>query len=134
MKLTLSLPRWAAVVFGLFIVPFLTAQEDQLNPENQTDYYIDVTATHVPQAPELHALDAVFVDVDNNGTLDVVLAVEYGVNRLYLNDGSGKLTYKEGAFGKGAHDSEHVLAADFDQDGHLDFIFVAEDDHVHQYF
>lgn len=134
MKPSLPVFRFSLAAFSLLLIPSLAAQENQPSLKTQTDYYRDVTATHVPQDPELHALDAVFVDVDNNGTLDVVLAVEYGVNRLYLNDGTGKLTYKEGAFGEGAHDSEHVLAADFNQDGHLDFIFVAEDDHVHQYF
>lgn len=101
---------------------------------DSTNTYVDVTSTHLPQAPELHALDAVFVDVDKDGDLDIVIAVEYGVNRLYLNDGNGKFTWKEGAFGDGSHDSEHVLSADFNNDGYPDIIFVAEDDHVHQLF
>lgn len=96
--------------------------------------YRDVTATHVPSAPELHALDAALVDVDQDGDRDVVVAVEGGANRLYLNDGSGRLTWREGAFGAAAHDNEHVLAADFDRDGFQDVIFVAEDDMAHSYF
>lgn len=36
----------------------------------------DVTATHVPPAPELHALDIALADVDGDGDLDAVLAVE----------------------------------------------------------
>lgn len=117
-------------------VPSIAQQVSALESteNNATDTYVDATSTHVPEAAELHALDAVFVDVDGNGTLDVVLGVEYGVNRLYLNDGTGKLTYKEGAFGDGAHDTEHVLTADFNQDGYPDMIFVAEDDQVHQFF
>jgi hypothetical protein len=79
----------------------------------------DVTATHLPQASELHALD---------------VAVEGDVNRLYLNDGQGRFTWRQGTFGQRAHDSEHVRAADFDRDGHVDLIFVAEDDRVHQLF
>jgi hypothetical protein len=94
----------------------------------------DGTATHVPAAPDLHALGAALVDVDGDRDLDVALAVEGGANRLYLNDGRGRLTWREGALGTAAHDSEHVLAADFDRDGRPDLLFVAEDDRAHQLF
>lgn len=101
---------------------------------NAQTKYRDVTSTHVPQAPELHALDAAFADVDEDGDLDVALAVELGANRLYLNDGKGHLTWKKRAFGDGSHDTEHVIGADFNTDGHVDFVFVAEDDQTHQLF
>jgi hypothetical protein len=94
----------------------------------------DVTATHVPSAPTLHALDGAFVDVDQDGDLDVAVAVEGDANRLYLNDGQGRLTWREGALGTEGHDTEHVLSADFNQDGFPDLIFVAEDDRAHAYF
>ena len=90
--------------------------------------YRDVTATHVPVDSDLHALGSTMADIDNDGDLDVIVAVEHGVNRLYLNDGTGKLTYKAGALGETPHDNEHVVAADFNQDGWLDLVFVAEDD------
>jgi hypothetical protein len=99
-----------------------------------SDVFVDVTSTHVPAAPELHALDAAFVDVDKDGDLDVVLAVEGDVNRLYINDGQARLTWRRGAFGTIAHDTEHVLSADFDRDGNADVMFIAEDDRVHQLF
>ncbi|QDK79871.1 VCBS repeat-containing protein [Spirosoma sp. KCTC 42546] len=99
-----------------------------------TPTYADATSSHVPQDPDLHALDATFVDVDKDGDLDVVIAVEMGANRLYLNDGKGKLTWKKEAFGTARHDSEHVLSADFNKDGYPDLVFVAEDDHAHQLF
>lgn len=99
-----------------------------------SDVFLDVTATHVPAADQLHALDAAFVDVDKDGDLDVVLAVEGAVNRLYINDGSARLSWREGAFGTVAHDTEHVLSADFNRDGNADVMFIAEDDEVHQLF
>ena len=96
--------------------------------------FADATATHVPTAAELHALDAVFGDFDKDGDLDVALAVENGANRLYLNDGKGKLRWVEGALGRTVHDNEHVRTADFDRDGLLDLVFVAEDGVHHQLF
>jgi hypothetical protein len=94
----------------------------------------DVTATHLPQAPELHALDIALADFDRDGDLDAALAVEGDVNRLYVNDGHGRFEWRQGAFGAQPHDTEHVRAADFDGDGHMDVVFVAEDDRVHQLF
>ncbi|UYC20144.1 MULTISPECIES: VCBS repeat-containing protein [unclassified Xanthomonas] len=96
--------------------------------------YVDVTTTHVPQAPDLHAVDATMIDVDRDGDLDVVVAVEHGANVLYLNDGNGKLTWKPGVFGDTPNDNEHVRAADFNGDGIMDVIFVAEADEVHNLF
>ena len=94
----------------------------------------DVTETHVPAAKYLHALDVALVDVDGDGDLDAALAVELGPNRLYINNGQGQFTWQKGALGTKAHDSEHVLSADFNRDGFPDLIFVAEEDHAHQLF
>jgi len=96
--------------------------------------FSDVTATHLPQAPDLHALDIALADFDRDGDLDAALAVEGAPNRLYLNDGQGRFAMREGTFGQRPHDTEHVRAADFDRDGHMDLVFVAEDDRVHQLF
>lgn len=60
--------------------------------EKPSSEYTDATRVNVPLAPWLHALDAAFVDVDRDGDLDVAVAVEYGVNQLYLNDGHGQMT------------------------------------------
>ena len=100
----------------------------------QSRWFEDVTATHLPQASEIHTLDVSFSDVDGDEDLDAVVAVENEPNRLYLNDGEGRLTDQENAFGEGAYDTEHVRTADFNGDGHPDAIFAAEDDRHHQYF
>jgi len=105
-----------------------------LIPEKPGSGWVDATAPNVPIAPSLHATDSVFIDVDHDGDLDVVISVEHGVNRLYRNDGGGKLTYVRDAFGTRMHDSEHVRAADFNGDGHMDVVFVAEADEFHQLY
>lgn len=100
----------------------------------QPRWFEDVTDTHLPQAPEIHTLDVSFSDVDGDGDLDAAIAVEHEPNRLYLNEGDGRLTHETGAFGDGAYDTEHVRTADFNADGNPDVMFVAEDDRHHQYF
>ena len=123
--------RTPLIAFALGIAVLLSAAA--YHPP-ASPWFRDVTATHLPQAPELHTLDAAFADVDGDGTLDAAIAVEHGANRLYLNGGDGTLTVQEGAFGEGAYDTEHVRIADFNGDGLPDAIFVAEDDSTHQFF
>lgn len=100
----------------------------------ETRYFRDVTATHVPHDPEAHILEVAFADVDGDGDLDVIAALEADENRLYINDGSGKLSWKKGIFKPAKHDTEHVRAIDLDGDGHIDVVFVAEDDQTHEYY
>ncbi|MBD9367308.1 VCBS repeat-containing protein [Xanthomonas sp. XNM01] len=93
--------------------------------------YVDVTTSHVPHGPAMHAVDAVMIDVDGDGDLDVVVAVEHGPNALYLNEGGGRLRWQPGVFDATPRDNEHVRAADFNGDGHMDVVFVTEADEVH---
>jgi hypothetical protein len=115
-------------------VPDAVTHGFALIPEAPGSAYVDATAPNVPVAPSLHATDAVFMDVDHDGDLDVVVSVEMGVNRLYRNDGGGSLIHVPDAFGKRMHDSEHVRAADFDSDGNMDVVFVSESDEFHQFY
>ncbi len=96
--------------------------------------FTDVTATHLPQAASLHSLDAGFGDFNGDGHLDIAIAAEWDVNRIYLNDGTGKFTYSEGALYPGKHDTEDLVIADFNKDGHLDIVFVAEDDFINEMY
>ncbi len=102
------------------------------NPDSL--YFDDVTSTHFPQDPDAHILNPVLIDIDKDGDLDVIMALEVDYNRLYLNDGNGKFTWMKGAFSNVKHDTEHVRIADFDIDGNWDAIFVAEDDQTHEYY
>jgi len=100
----------------------------------ETKYFKDVTATHLPMDAEAHTLDVALADVNSDGHLDAVLALENLPNRLYLNDGTGKFSWKKGVFSEGSHDTEHVRIGDFDKDGNSDVIFVAEDDQNHEFY
>ena len=120
-----------SATFGLVLTTAACVSGQQ--PTSGT-LFQDATASHLPQDPELHALDGVLVDVDGDGDLDLALAVEGGMNRLYINDGQGRFSWREGVLDGPARDNEHVLSADFNQDGHPDLVFVAEDDRLPSYF
>ena len=124
----------AISISTLAILTVAATAQDMSVFERPSKAFYDVTVSHMPQAPTLHALEAAFADVDGDGDLDAAIAVEYGANRLYLNDGKGKFSWNEGAFGAARHDNEHVRTADFNGDGNADFIFVAEADEAHQLF
>jgi hypothetical protein len=112
----------------------LTIGPKTLAQNTETKYFKDVTATHIPIDPEAHPLDVVLIDVNGDKHLDAVLAMENAPNRLYLNDGKGVFSWKKGVFAEKNHDTEHVRAGDFDKDGKLDLIFVAEDDQNHEFY
>ncbi len=116
------------------LVPVLLFTGSAFSQDMETRYFRDVTATHLPSDPEAHPLDVALIDVDRDGDLDAILALEGMPNRLYLNDGTGKFTWKKGVFAEERHDTEHVRLADFDKDGHLDVVFVAEDDQNHEFY
>jgi len=67
---------------------------------------------------------ATFVDIDNNGLLDIYVCRHGAPNLLYMNQGDG--TFREEAAARGLAVSDAcVMAAfcDFDRDGHLD-VFI----------
>ena len=120
----LSLPFVTAALALVATVPSAVA----------TPIFTDVTSTNLPQDSELHSLDIEYGDFDQDGDLDMAIAVEYGTNRIYLNDGKALFTESKGALTTSNLDNEDCQVDDFDKDGKLDIIFVSEDTETHQYF
>jgi hypothetical protein len=132
-----------ALTCGLALAPAAMAQSTAVDPsrhafhmisEQPSSVFVDATSSHVPTAPALHGTDSVFIDVDQDGDLDVVVSVEFGVNRLYVNEGGGRLVHRPDIFGTVMHDTEHVASGDVNGDGFPDVVFVAEADETHQLF
>lgn len=103
----------------------------------------EVTFTHLPESAKLpyNSMDAKVADIDNDGDLDIVVAVEFYKNLIFVNDGKGNFSdgsillpdkiaaikpkpYKYYPY----HDSEDVAIVDIDKNGKLDILFVTEDD------
>lgn len=120
------LPLSVALI-GLLLVLNSAAAQD-------TPYFDDVTATHVPTDTSAHLLDIDLGDVDGDGDLDAVAAHEYGVNRLYVNDGTGHFSWRRDTFTNVEHDNEEVELTDLNGDGALDVVFIAEDDGGHELY
>ncbi|HEX2787405.1 MAG TPA: T9SS type A sorting domain-containing protein [Ignavibacteria bacterium] len=98
--------------------------------------YRDVSLTNLPLAAVTGAgMDVECADIDNDGDLDVFLAIEYFPNKLLLNNGSGVFTDVSAArLPQKNLDSEDIAIADFDNDGDLDVVFATEDHRIHEYY
>ena len=67
----------------------------------------------------------VFVDIDNDGDLDLHICVYAGKNLLYINDGHGKFTERAAEFGLDLVAASVMMSfADYDRDGDLDGYLV----------
>lgn len=96
--------------------------------------FVDVTASHLPPEFVAQCMDADHGDVDGDGDLDLVLAMEFRPNVLLRNDGTGRFRSDAASMPRAARDSEDVALVDIDRDGDLDLAFVSEDDQLNELF
>ena len=97
--------------------------------------FIDMSETGLPGGLDDTAMDAQAADLDGDGDLDLVVAIEFGRNVILVNDGSGFFSDESAArLPQPINDSEDIAIADFDRDGDPDIVFVSEDDFVNEYY
>ncbi len=109
----------------------------------------EVSSTHLPPSVKkaYNSMDASVADIDKDGDLDIVLAIEFYKNVILINDGKGN--FSDGSnllpdkVAKAAtkpyqyypyHDSEDVMIEDINKDGLLDILFVTEDDKTNELY
>ncbi|MEL6328565.1 MAG: VCBS repeat-containing protein [Planctomycetota bacterium] len=96
----------------------------------------DVSGEYLP--PATHAgriMDCELIDLNADGRLDIVLAHEYGPNKILVATDSGAFVHRPEALDAGlSNDSEDIAFADFDADGLTDIVFAAEDDSNHEIY
>lgn len=93
----------------------------------------DATATNANDLSGT-CMDVDHGDIDGDGDVDLVLAIEFGRNVVQVNDGNGVFTRSIGAIPGGNGDNEDVVLRDISGDGPLDILSVHEDDQVHALF
>jgi tetratricopeptide (TPR) repeat protein len=84
--------------------------------------FTDVTVASGIGEPLVASQTAVWADINNDGLLDLFLGNESGGNQLFLNKGDGtfeNISHSAGIDKPGQ--TKGVVAADFDNDGYVDF-------------
>ncbi|MGH1365105.1 MAG: T9SS type A sorting domain-containing protein [Calditrichia bacterium] len=122
------------LIFSLAISLFFSNLSAQEVPENLV--YRDVSATNLPLASlGNNNMDARPADLDGDGDLDIVIAVEFVRNIILINNGSGVFTNESNTrLPAQNNDSEDIGIADFDNNGTLDILFVSEDDSTNELY
>jgi len=83
----------------------------------------------------LRSMDVQTADLNDDGFLDIVLAIEWAPNVILWGNEDGKFYDSHSLkLSKNLYDSEDVAIADFNNDGLLDLGFAAEDDQNHEYY
>lgn len=140
--------RWRKTSFllgiaGLLAIGFISVAGSEkpqdsigVNLEQASITFQDVSLSNLPRGSLVgRSMDAEFHDLDLDGNLDIVVATEFGQNRLLFGDGEGGfLDGTAGRLPNAAHDSEDIAIADFDGDEDPDLLFVSEDDQVNEYY
>lgn len=68
-------------------------------PELIGSAFLDATRDALPfKDPAIHSMAAEAFDADDDGDLDIAIAVEFGTNRLLINGGTGHFTDGSGLF------------------------------------
>jgi hypothetical protein len=103
---------------------------------DSTAIFTDVSATNIPvDNLSGNSMDARAADIDNDGDLDLVIAIEFFRNRILINDGNGVFTDQSAERLSGRDfDTEDIAIADFDGNGGLDIFFASEDNGTNEFY
>jgi hypothetical protein len=100
----------------------------QVAPASAAALWRDASETLPPKEAPGNSMHAAAADMDGDGDLDLVVAMEFRANRLLLNDGRGGFTDASNTLPALRRDSEEVAILDVDADGDADVAVANEDD------
>ena len=110
-------------------------EPDNGNGADSTAVFRDVSDTNIPvNNLANNSMDAKAADIDGDGDLDLVVAVEFNPNKILINDGTGVFTDESDRMPAKDFDSEDIAIADFDSNSSLDLLFVSEDNQTNEYY
>jgi tetratricopeptide (TPR) repeat protein len=98
------------------------AQRKSLLRNNCDGTFTDVTREAGLAVPATNTQTAVWADINNDGLLDLFVGNETGPSQLFLNQGDG--TFQDISHSAGVDRTSFakaVVAADYDNDGYMDF-------------
>lgn len=116
-------------------MPFLLLMLLAAVPAVATPWFDVVPGAGLP--PGLTAglsMDAKAADLDRDGDLDLVVAMEWAPHLMLFNDGKGRFTDDPGRAPRTTHDHEEVVLVDLDGDGSVDILLVSEDDRAKELY
>lgn len=100
--------------------------------------YRDISTIALPLAVlGNNSMDVEMADINQDGALDVFIACEFCPNLILINDGHGVFTDESITRfpqPQPSRDSEDIAVADYNRDGHMDVLFVSEDDQTNQLY
>lgn len=122
------------IVLMSFVAAVLAGVVPQAEAREVT--YEDVTVTNLPGTLGGRSMDARPGDIDGDTDIDLIIATEYGTNKILINDGNGSFTDESVARlpALPSHDTEDIALVDFDGVNGLDILFVAEDDQTNELY
>lgn len=95
---------------------------------NDGEFFTEVTDWREAAGETTQSNGVTFADLNNNGSLDIVVTRSSGRNSIYRNDGDWSFTEVSGMVPfASAPNSYGSAAADFDNNGHVDLIIVSDD-------
>ena len=101
-----------------------SGNREKLVRNDEGSAWTDVTTSISPN-PSADDNDSKFLDVDDDGDLDLLIAVLYGSReRIYINDGSGQFTEDTSLITAVSDATLDIAIADFTGDGRADIITV----------
>ena len=125
--------KYSLIVILATLLLYFTANHVNSNPTHIASVFSDgKLVTYIQPGIKKKTMDAASYDMDKDGDIDIILAIEFGQNSILINDGEGRFNNSI-SFDK-FHDSEDIGVADFDNNGHLDIVFVSEDDEKNELY